>query len=93
MLYWSKTPCELKDKGDAGEKFARSNHDEELLLLMPLLLLSNLGLGGNQSSVPHALLPIIPKWLSMPDCSWIKGDNTLEIVLVPGVAFMKKSER
>lgn len=71
------------------------NDDEELLL--PALLASSRGLAENQSCVPHALLPIIPKLLSMlfpPARRWIKGDDELEAgLLALAVAFMRKSER
>jgi len=75
------------------------NEEEEFEWLL-VLLASNRGLGENQP-VPHALLPIIPKLLSMllplplMECPltvvrrWMKGD---EAVLVPAVAFMNKSE-
>ena len=57
--------------------------------------------GGKPIRIPHALLPIMPKLLSMPlplppmECPltvvrrWMKGD---EAVLVPAAAFMNKSE-
>ena len=92
---WMTTVTEVATQVNKVKYIYNAMNEEEFEILV--LFASNGGLGENQT-MPQALLPIMPKLLSMllpiplMECHTTRSPPPDEAVLVPAAAFMNKSE-